>query len=258
MFNQVKFVNLISGILCVLLIAPILIVVAISFGESSYMVFPPSSFSTKWYEDFFTSPEWMSSLMVSLLIALLSSLISTTLGFLGAYSLVRGKYRNKKLIISFCLLPLIVPSIITAVALYFASVPLELVGSKVWIAVCHAALAIPVVLLILISSLQGIDESIERAAESLGASKFYTFTRIVIPMATPGIMSAAFFSFLTSFDELIISLFLSGLESETMPVRIWNSLLMNIEPVIASISSFLIVITVSLLLLELLVRKLRA
>jgi putative spermidine/putrescine transport system permease protein len=119
-------------------------------------------------------------------------------------------------------------------------------------------LAIPVVLLILISSLQGIDESIERAAEGLGASKFYTFTRIVIPMATPGIMSAAFFSFLTSFDELIISLFLSGLESETMPVRIWNSLLMNIEPVIASISSFLIVITVSLLLLELLVRKLRA
>src|SRR5690606_1772783 len=171
---------------------------------------------------------------------------------------VRGRYGNKKMIISFCLLPLIVPTIITAVALYFASVPLDIVGSKVWIAVCHAALAIPVVLLILLSSLQGIDISIERAAEGLGASKFYTFTRIVIPMAAPGIISAAFFSFLTSFDELIISLFLSGLESQTLPVRIWNSLLMNMEPIIAAISAFLIIITVLLLLLELAGRKLRA
>lgn len=258
MFNQIRIVNIISAILCLLLIAPILIVVVMSFGESSYMIFPPSSLSTKWYGEFFASPEWMESLASSLGIAVLSSLLATTLGFLGAYSLVRGKYGNKKLIISFCLLPLIVPTIITAVALYFASVPLDIVGSKVWIAVCHAALAIPVVLLILISSLQGIDISIERAAEGLGASKLHTFTRVVIPMAAPGIISAAFFSFLTSFDELIISLFLSGLESQTLPVRIWNSLLMNMEPVIAAISSFLILITIGLLLLELTVRKLRA
>jgi len=258
MFNQIRLVNFISAILCVVLIAPILIVVVMSFGASSYMIFPPDSLSTRWYEEFFSSPEWMSSLASSFLIALLASMIATTLGFLGAYSLVRGKYGNKKLIISFCLLPLIVPTIITAVALYFASVPLELVGSKIWIAVCHAALAIPVVLLILLSSLQGIDVSVERAAEGMGASKLYTFTRIVIPMAAPGIMSAAFFSFLTSFDELIVSLFLAGLESETLPVRIWNSLIMNMEPVIASISTVLILITISLLLIELMVRKLRA
>lgn len=258
MFNQIRFVNFISAMLCFVLIAPILIVVVMSFGASSYMVFPPDSLSMRWYEEFFSSPEWMSSLVSSFLIALLASLIATTLGFLGAYSLVRGKYGNKKLIISFCLLPLIVPTIITAVALYFTSVPLELVGSKVWIAVCHAALAIPVVLLILLSSLQGIDISVERAAEGMGASKFYTFTRIVIPMAGPGIMSAAFFSFLTSFDELIVSLFLAGLESETLPVRIWNSLIMNMEPVIASISTVLILITISLLLIELMVRKMRA
>ncbi len=258
MFNQIRLVNFISAILCVVLIAPILIVVVMSFGASSYMIFPPDSLSTRWYEEFFSSPEWMSSLASSFLIALLASVIATTLGFLGAYSLVRGKYGNKKLIISFCLLPLIVPTIITAVALYFTSVPLELVGSKIWIAVCHAALAIPVVLLILLSSLQGIDVSVERAAEGMGASKLYTFTRIVIPMAAPGIMSAAFFSFLTSFDELIVSLFLAGLESETLPVRIWNSLIMNMEPVIASISTVLILITISLLLIELMVRKLRA
>lgn len=258
MNTRIKFVNILSAILCVILIAPIFIVVIVSFGKSSYMIFPPSSFSTKWYLDFFSSPDWMGSLVTSLIIGLISSLIATTLGFLGAYSLVRGTYRNKKLLISFCLLPLIIPSIITAVALYFASVPLDLVGSKLWIAICHAALSIPVVLLILISSLQGVDQSIERAAYGLGASKFYTFTRIVIPLAAPGILSAAFFSFLTSFDELIISLFLSGVSSQTLPVRIWNSLLMDMEPVIAAISSFLILLTIVLLLLELAARKLRA
>lgn len=257
MRNQLKIVNVISFFLCLVLIAPIAIVIVMSFGESSYMTFPPASLSVKWYEEFFTSSEWMASLFSSFVIAILASVIATTLGFLGAYSLVRGSYGNKKMLVSFCLLPLIIPTIITAVALYFTSVPLDLVGSKVWIAVCHAMLAIPVVLLILISALQNIDISIERAAEVLGASKFYTFTRVVIPLAVPGILSSLFFSFLTSFDELIVSLFLSGLESETMPVRIWNSLLMNMEPVIAAISTFLIVVTVALLLLELLVRKSR-
>src|SRR5690606_17648413 len=200
MLKQISITNLITGVLCLILIAPILIVVVMSFGKSSYMIFPPTAFSTRWYVEFFSSPEWMNALLSSLMIAVLSSLISTSLGFLGAYALVRGKFGNKKLIISFCLLPLIIPTIITAVALYFASVPLDLVGSRIWISICHASLALPIVLLILISSLQGIDVSIERAAEGLGASKTYTFTRIVIPMAAPGIISAAFFSFLTSFD----------------------------------------------------------
>jgi len=258
MSGRIKFVNIISAILCIILIAPILIVVVVSFGKNRYMAFPPSAWSVKWYLDFFSSSDWMSSLAISLVIGLVSSLISTTLGFLGAYSLSRGKYGNKKLLISFCLLPLIIPSVITSVALYFVSVPLGLVGSKLWIAVCHSTLSVPIVLLILISSLQGVDESVERAAHSLGASKIYTFTRIVIPLAAPGILSAAFFSFLTSFDELIISLFLSGVSSQTLPVRIWNSLLMDMEPVIAAISSFLIFVTIALLMLELAVRKLRA
>ncbi|WP_051401647.1 ABC transporter permease [Advenella kashmirensis] len=257
MRNQLRIVNFISFLLCIVLIAPIAIVVIMSFGESSYMAFPPTTLSVKWYQAFFSSPEWMESLVTSFVIALLASVIATTLGFLGAYSLVRGTYGNKKLLVSFCLLPLIIPTIITAVALYFTSVPLDLVGSKLWIAICHAMLAIPVVLLILISALQNIDISVERAAEVFGASKFYTFRHVVIPLAVPGILSSLFFSFLTSFDELIVSLFLSGLDSETMPVRIWNSLLMNMEPVIAAISTFLIAITVVLLLLEVVFRKSR-
>lgn len=257
MLGKIKPIDLLSMVLCVLLMAPILIVVVVSFGKSSFMIFPPSSFSLRWYDDFFSSSDWMDSLGMSLVIGLISSVISTTLGFLGAYSLVRGKYRNKKLLVSFCLLPIIVPSIITAVAFYFISAPLGLVGARPWIAICHSTLSVPIVLLILLGSLQNVDESIERAACGLGASKLYTFTRVVIPMVAPGILSAAFFSFLASFDELIIALFLSGISNQTLPVRIWNSLLMDMQPVIAAISAFLILVTIVLLLLQLAARRLR-
>lgn len=248
----------ITWVICALLVLPIVLVVVMSFGKSPYILFPPTSFSTRWYEAFFSSYQWMNSLWTSLSIAVMTSIIATTLGFLGAYALVRGQFGHKKLIISLCLLPLIVPSIITSIALYFASVPLDLIGSKVWIAICHSSLAIPIVLLIMLSALQGVDISVERAAAGLGASKLYTFRRVIIPMVAPGIVSAAFFSFLTSFDELIISLFLSGVQTETLPVRIWNSLIMSMEPIVAAISSFLILVTIVLLLFESLVRRARA
>lgn len=247
-----------TWVICALLILPIVLVVVMSFGESPYMLFPPASFSTRWYAAFFLNDQWMSSLWTSLGIAVMTSVIATTLGFLGAYALVRGQFGSKKLIISLCLLPLIVPSIITSVALYFASVPLDLVGSSLWIAICHSSLAIPIVLLIMLGALQGVDISVERAAASLGASKLYAFRRVIIPMVAPGLVSAAFFSFLTSFDELIISLFLSDVDTETLPVRIWNSLIMSMEPVVAAISSFLVLVTIVLLLVEVCVRRARA
>lgn len=252
-----RIVNFISMLLCLMLIAPIAIVIFMSFDASSYMTFPPTSFSLRWFESFFGNAEWMASMKTSFIIAILASIISTTLGFLGSYALVRGSFGNKKVLLAVCLLPLIISPIITAVALYFVAVPLNLLGSKIFIAFTHATLAVPVVVLILISSLQGVEQSLEHAAAGMGASSLYTFRHVIIPMVWPGIMSAAFFSFLTSFDELIIALFLSGFDSETMPVRIWNSLLMNMEPIIAAISTVLIGITVILLFIEMTIRKMR-
>lgn len=254
----IRIVNAVSLILCFVLIAPILIVVYMSFDAGSYMLFPPKSLSLRWFDAFFQDLEWMASLRHSFQVAVLAAVVATVLGFLGAYALVRGSFRNRKMLLAVCLLPLIISPIITAVALYFVAVPLELLGSTVFLALSHAALAIPVVMLIMIGSLQNVDISLERAAAGMGAGKLYTFWAIVIPIVWPGILSAAFFSFLTSFDELIIALFLSGLESETMPVRIWNSLLMNMEPIIAAISTVLIGMTVVLLLIEMMIRKWRS
>ena len=149
------------------------------------------------------------------------------------------------------------PHVITAIAMYFLTARFGLVGNVIWIGLCHAVVALPVVLLILLSSLQGVDINLERAALSLGGSRLCCILRVVMPLAFPGIMSAALFAFLASFDELIISLFLAGVRAQTLPVRIWNSLHLDIEPVIAAVSAFLIAVTGAVLLLDGVIRGIR-
>lgn len=242
---------------CAVLMMPIVIVLILAFGDQSYMRFPPSAYSLRWFALFFGDPRWQHALWVSLLIATVACVIATAFGFFAAYAFVRSDMRGKKLMLSFMLLPIIIPNVITAIAMYFMAAPLKLVGNVFWIGLCHATIALPIVLLILLSSLQGVDVNLERAALSLGSSRIGVFTRVIVPLAFPGILSAAMFAFLASFDELVISLFLAGVRSETLPVRIWNSLHLQIEPVIAAVSAFLIALTGLVLLLDALARYVR-
>lgn len=246
------------AVACLVLIAPIVIVCVLAFSGGGYLRFPPESFSLRWFVAFFGDTRWRQSLWSSVVIALIASGIATVLGFLAAYALVRGKLGAKKLILSFMLMPLIVPHVITAIAMYFLTARFGLVGNVVWIAVCHATVVLPIVLVILLSSLQAVDINLERAALSLGASRLYVFRRVVIPLTLPGIMSGALFAFLASFDELIISLFLAGVRAQTLPVRIWNSLHLEVEPIIAAVSAFLIAVTGAVLVLDGVIRHLRA
>ena len=246
---------------CAVMMLPIVIVIILAFGSGGYLKFPPDGYSFRWFAAFFGDPRWQRALWSSLLIASIACVIATVLGFFAAYAFVRGdsfgKPGAKKLLLSFMLLPIIIPHVITAIAMYFVSGPLKLVGNVVWIGLCHATIALPIVLLILLSSLQGVDVNLERAALSCGSSRFGMFTKVVIPLAFPGILSGALFAFLASFDELIISLFLAGVRSETLPVRIWNSLHLQVEPVIAAVSAFLIAMTGLVLLLDAVIRQLR-
>lgn len=234
----------------VLLLTPIAIVIVLSFGDQSALKFPPDSLGLRWFKAFFADSRWQKALHSSLLVASLSCLISTALGFMAAYAMVRGRFGFKKLLLSLMLMPMIVPHVITAIAMYFVSAPLKMVGHPLWIALCHAVVSLPIVLLILLASLQGVDINLERAALSLGSSRLGMYLRVVIPLAWPGIVSAALFAFLASFDELIISLFLAGVRAETLPVRIWNSLHLQVEPIIAAVSAFLIGVTAVILLLD--------
>ena len=242
---------------CLVLLAPIVIVCVLSFSGEGYLRFPPSSFSLKWFDIFFGDTRWRQSLVSSTSIALVACVIATTVGFLAAYALVRGEMRAKKLVLSLMLAPIIVPTVITAIAMYFLTAKMGLVGNMLWIGFCHAVVALPIVLLILLAALQGVDVNLERAALSLGASRSRVFFKVVVPIALPGVMSAALFAFLASFDELVISLFLAGARAQTLPVRIWNSLHLEIEPVVAAAATFLIAVTGLVLLLDGGFRRLR-
>ncbi len=245
------------AVACLCLLAPIVILCILSFGGEGYIRFPPASYSLKWFSAFFGDSRWRQSLVSSTLIALIACVIATLIGFMAAYALVRGEMRAKKLILSLMLMPIIVPTVITAIAMYFLTAKVGLVGNLIWIGFCHAVVALPVVLLILLSALQGVDVNLERAALSLGASRTRVFFKVVVPIAMPGMMSAALFAFLASFDELVISLFIAGARAQTLPVRIWNSLHLEIEPVVAAAATFLIAVTGLVLLVDAGVRRLR-
>jgi len=232
---------------CLWLLAPIVIIVILAFSGEGYLHFPPSSLSLQWFARFFGDVQWQRALLSSLIIGVIACLVATTIGFFAAYAFLRAEFRRKKLLLSLLLTPIIVPSIITAIAMYYLAGRLALIGNFLWLGLCHAVIAMPIVLLMLLAALHAVDPNLERAALGLGGSRLRVFCRIVLPIALPGILSAALFAFLASFDELLIALFLAGVRTQTLPVRIWNSLNLQIEPTIAAVSAFLIGVTTLIL-----------
>lgn len=243
--------------MCVWLLAPIVIVVILAFSGDGYLHFPPSSLSLQWFARFFGNLQWRRALLSSLIIGAIACLVSTAIGFFAAYAFLRVEFRGKKLLLSLMLMPIIVPSIITAIAMYYLAGRLGLIGNYLWLGLCHAVIAMPIVLLILLAALHAVDPNLERAALGLGSGRVRVFCRVVLPIALPGVISAALFAFLASFDELLISLFLAGVRAETLPVHIWNSLNLQVEPTIAAVSAFLIAVTCVILAADGLLRHRR-
>ena len=254
----VRLLRIYVAAMCVCLLAPIVIVVILAFSGNGYLHFPPTALSLQWFARFFGNPQWQRALLSSLIIGAIACVVSTTIGFFAAYAFLRADFRGKKLLLSLMLTPIIVPSIITAIAMYYLAGKLGLIGNFLWLGLCHAVIAMPIVLLILLSALQAVDPNLERAALGLGSSPVRVFCRVVVPIALPGILSAALFAFLASFDELLISLFLAGVRAQTLPVRIWNSLNLQVEPTIAAVSAFLIGVTTLILAADGLLRHRRA
>jgi len=236
-----------AGAVLLFLISPVIIILIVSFSGADYLRFPPPNLSLRWYQRFFGIAAWRQAIGVSTQVAFLTMVFATALGFLASLALVRGRFRGKGAIYAFLLSPMIVPTIITAIGLYFFFVRLKATGSILAMALGHTVLALPVVVIIIAATLQGFDVRFEQAALSLGASRFTALRRVTLPLILPGVLSAALFAFLTSFDELLIPLFLSGVEVQTLTVRVWNSLLLEVDPTIAAVSTFLIGVTTAVL-----------
>ena len=251
------WLKLISLVVAIWLVAPVLIVIPISFTARDSFQFPPSSWSLKYYENFFTDPTWRDALVMSLILAVVVAILATILGTMAAFGLVRGNFRGKGLINGLVLAPMILPGIVVAVAVFGVFLSWRLTGSFVGFLLAHTMIAVPFVVVTVSTALAGFDRNLERAAASLGASWWTRVRRIILPLILPGVLSGALFAFVTSFDEVVISLYLQSPTLRTLPVKMYSSVSGETDPTIAAASTVILVITTAIILSATLFRRRR-
>ena len=235
-----------AGAVLFFLAAPIFVVIPISFSGVNYLQFPPQSLSLRWYGEYFGERGWVGSTLLSVRVAGIVAVLATALGTAAAFGLVRSDFPLKKLASAALLSPLIVPTIITAIAVYFVFAPLHLVGNYWGLVLAHTVLAVPLVVVIVTASLRGFDRGLERAAMGLGAAPWVALRRVTLPMISPAIATGAVLAFLASFDEVVVAIFLSGTDAVTLPKKIWEGVWLEITPVIAAASTIVICFTLAL------------
>lgn len=226
------------------LIGPILIVVPMSFSPSEHLEFPPRALSLRWYAEFFASKEWMDAAWVSLRAALLTVIIATPFGVAAAYGLHISASPWARIVRVALVVPLIVPVIIIAIGAFYLFAYLGLINTILGLVLAHTVLAIPFVLVTVSAGLQRYDMSQEMVARSLGATRLWAFLTVTLPQIRASVISGALFAFVTSFDEVIIALFISRGEASTLTRRMFTSLRDQVSPTIAAISTMLILVSV--------------
>jgi len=249
---------IICGFVFLFLIAPILVVIPLSFNAEPYFTFnenmlalKPEAYSTRWYEDFWSKEIWRSSIGNSFLIAIASTILATSLGTLGALGLSRPEMPYKGLVMGLLISPMIVPLIITAAGIFFfySSISnwIPLTGTYLGVIVAHTVLGLPFVVITVTATLSGFDHSLTRAGAMLGADPTTVFFKIIMPLILPGVISGALFAFVTSFDEVVVVLFVASVEQQTIPRQMWAGIRESISPTILAVATILICISIMLL-----------
>ncbi|NGO46139.1 ABC transporter permease [Streptomyces ureilyticus] len=245
----------VATMILLFLALPIVVILVTSFSDNAFAAFPPDTWTLNWYKALFADgSKWPAALSLSALVAALSTVFSLIIGVTAATALVRSELPLRSAVFALVLGPLVIPQIVTALGLFLLFEPAAMLGSPIAIALGHTVLAAPIAVLILIATLRGIDERLEDAAASMGAGRLTIARRITFPLAAPGMIAAAIFSFITSFDEFYISQFLSSVDTVTLPVQVYNSLTFEIDPSVTAISAILIAFAILALGLVALVR----
>jgi ABC-type spermidine/putrescine transport system permease subunit II len=227
------------------LVVPLALVFPISLSDTNYLAFPPKGLTLRWYVAFFSSPAWRSALQTSLLLAVLTAIIATTLGTLAALAITRVSRSLGGAITGFFLAPQIVPVVIIALGGFLFLNAAGLYGSLAGVLLMHIVLALPFVVVIMTAGLRQAGDSLTRAARILGATPMRALVYVTLPAVTPSLIAGAVFAFFISFDELVVTLFVSG-SHVTLPIRIWADVRQELTPVIAAAASILTLMTVLL------------
>ena len=245
----------VAGLVLGFLLLPLVIIVPTSFSASAYLEFPPRGLSLQWYRNYFVSRAWIEPTLLSIRVAALTATLSTIVGTLAAIGLVRGRFRGRRALEFFLLSPMIVPVIVFAIGCYFLFARLKLIDTPAALYLSHSIVATPLVVVIVGSALRTFDRTLEHAARSLGAGYAQALWHVTIPILRPAILSAAAFAFLTSFDEVVLSVFLGGPAAMTLPKRMWDNVRHEIDPTITAVASVLIAASIALLTVAELLRR---
>ncbi|MFT5226797.1 MAG: putative spermidine/putrescine transport system permease protein [Polaribacter sp.] len=254
--------RIICGLILFFLIAPIVVIIPLSFNAEPYftfseemLAFDPAGYSLKWYEDFFSDRNWQGAVKNSFIIAIFSTIISVTLGTIAALGLSRSEMPYKTLVMGILISPMIVPLIISAAGMFFFYTEIGLASTHLGVILAHAALATPFVVITVTATLVGFDQSLTRAAATLGANPATTFFRVIVPLILPGVISGGLFAFVTSFDEVVVVKFVGSYEQRTIPWAMFSGIREQISPTILAVATLLVLFSICLLTVVELLRR---
>jgi putative spermidine/putrescine transport system permease protein len=237
-----------GGLVTVFLMAPILAIMPLSFNAEPFFTYPMPGLSLRWYQEFFGSDVWLLSLKNSVIVAVSATILATALGVLAAIGLTRPGCPARATITAILISPMIVPVVVSAVGIYYAFAAVGLLNSLTGLVLAHAALGAPFVVITVTATLSGFDFNLMRAAASLGATPVTATRLVMLPLIAPGVISGALFAFVTSFDEVVIALFLTGSEQRTLPRQMWSGVREQLSPTIAAVATLLILVSTLFLL----------
>jgi len=232
-----------GGAVLVFLLLPILLILPISFSAGTFLSYPLPGLSLRWYRVIAEPFPWVFAFKNSLVVGVAATILSVVLGTMAAYGVTTAAFRFRTAVVVLLLSPMVVPVVISGLGIYFFLNRAGLLGSYTGLVIAHTALGIPFVVATVGATLQGFDRTLIRAAESLGGRPRAAFFDITLPIIMPGVVSGAIFAFVTSFDEVVVALFLSGTSAMTLPVQMWNGIRFEINPTVAAVSVILIVFT---------------
>lgn len=237
------------GLVLAFLILPIVIIVPMSFSDARFLTFPPRAYSMRWYEAFFSNPAWMSAARTSFSVALLATIVATPIGIAAAYAITYSSLRIMRVLRILLMLPLMVPIIIVAIGVFLVYAQTGLLSSVTGLVFADTMLGIPFVVLAVTAGLQSFDHTQEMVARSLGMNRLRAFMTVTLPQIRPSVVSGAIFVFISSLDETVVALFISGGEVQTLTKRMFTALRDEIDPTIAAISTLLTVTSFALIMI---------
>lgn len=229
------------------LVLPLFVIVPLSLSSGAFLSFPLPGLSLRWYRELWQSELWWRAFVNSVVVGTAATVIATVLGTAAAIGLELADFRFRRLLTGLLLSPMVVPVVIVATGVYFFYLRLGLTGSLLGLALAHAALGAPFVVVTVSATLAGFDRNLVRAGLSLGAGPWTVFRRILLPLVAPGVVSGALFAFATSFDELVVAMFLTGPGQRTLPRQMFDGIRENISPTILAAATLLVLLAVALL-----------